>query len=199
MHHACSLQCTQLHSRVHTGADQPQYPEYNDCLRSMSRCALVPDRLAALTNVQTGGLLSDVFLHLVPHSFMGEHQDGGVHFVMVEEKRNILIGCLLLRTHSRPGPDLACSPDWAYLSGSRPSLLWRRPCGSSAVTRITHMGTPIHIRTPPRLTLPVCPSHLRQESSSPGSLERTRRAVIRSPVVRYRRTQPLSRRNCLRT
>ena len=25
---------------------------------------------------------------------MGEHQDGGVHFVMVEEKRNILIGCV---------------------------------------------------------------------------------------------------------
>ena len=44
--------------------------------------------------LQTGGLLSDVFLHLVPHSFMGEHQDGGVHFVMVEEKRNILIGCV---------------------------------------------------------------------------------------------------------
>lgn len=43
--------------------------------------------------MQTGGLLSDVFLHLVPHAFMGEHQDGGVHFVMVEEKRNILIGC----------------------------------------------------------------------------------------------------------
>ena len=41
---------------------------------------------------QTGGLLSDVFLHLVPHAFMGEHQDGGVHFVMVEEKRNILVG-----------------------------------------------------------------------------------------------------------
>lgn len=45
-----------------------------------------------LSNAQTGGLLSDVFLHLVPHSFMGEHQDGGVHFVMVEEKRNILVG-----------------------------------------------------------------------------------------------------------
>ena len=52
----------------------------------------VRDRRVYLTNVQTGGLLSDVFLHLVPHSFMGEHQDGGVHFVMVEEKRNILIG-----------------------------------------------------------------------------------------------------------
>ena len=41
---------------------------------------------------QTGGLLSDVFLHLVPHSFMGEHQDNSAHFVMVEEKRNILVG-----------------------------------------------------------------------------------------------------------
>ncbi|TFY50801.1 hypothetical protein EVJ58_g10885 [Rhodofomes roseus] len=45
-----------------------------------------------MTAFATGGLLSDVFLHLVPHSFMGEHQGGGVHFVMVEEKRNILIG-----------------------------------------------------------------------------------------------------------
>ncbi|THH13972.1 hypothetical protein EW146_g6307 [Bondarzewia mesenterica] len=45
-----------------------------------------------MTAFATGGLLSDVFLHLVPHSFMGEHQDGAVHFVMVEEKRNILVG-----------------------------------------------------------------------------------------------------------
>ncbi|KAF8903633.1 ZIP zinc transporter-domain-containing protein [Mucidula mucida] len=48
--------------------------------------------LNTMTAFATGGLLSDVFLHLVPHSFMGEHQDPGVHFVMVEEKRNILIG-----------------------------------------------------------------------------------------------------------
>lgn len=45
--------------------------------------------------IQTGGLLSDVFLHLVPHSFTGEHQGAGVHFIMVEEKRNILIGCAI--------------------------------------------------------------------------------------------------------
>ncbi|KAI0045858.1 ZIP-like iron-zinc transporter [Auriscalpium vulgare] len=50
------------------------------------------DTLNTMTAFATGGLLSDVFLHLVPHSFVGEHQDGGVHFVMVEEKRNILIG-----------------------------------------------------------------------------------------------------------
>lgn len=42
--------------------------------------------------LQTGGLLSDVLLHLVPHSFMGEHQGDGAHFVMVEEKRNIIVG-----------------------------------------------------------------------------------------------------------
>ncbi|KIY65158.1 ZIP-like iron-zinc transporter [Cylindrobasidium torrendii FP15055 ss-10] len=48
--------------------------------------------LNTMTAFATGGLLSDVFLHLVPHSFMGEHQDKGAHVVMVEEKRNILIG-----------------------------------------------------------------------------------------------------------
>ena len=42
-----------------------------------------------------------MFLHLVPHAFMGEHQGGGVHFVMVEEKRNILIG------YSAPSPSHA--------------------------------------------------------------------------------------------
>ncbi|KAF5372779.1 hypothetical protein D9615_010115 [Tricholomella constricta] len=50
------------------------------------------DTLNTMTAFATGGLLSDVFLHLIPHSFMGEHQGSGVHFVMVEEKRNILIG-----------------------------------------------------------------------------------------------------------
>ncbi|KAG1737305.1 ZIP zinc transporter-domain-containing protein [Suillus lakei] len=51
-----------------------------------------PNTLNTMTAFATGGLLSDVFLHLVPHAFMGEHQDPGAHFVMVEEKRNILIG-----------------------------------------------------------------------------------------------------------
>ncbi|KAH9015194.1 hypothetical protein EDB84DRAFT_1567817 [Lactarius hengduanensis] len=50
------------------------------------------DTLNTMTAFATGGLLSDVFLHLVPHSFLGEHQDETVHFVMVKEKRNILVG-----------------------------------------------------------------------------------------------------------
>lgn len=33
---------------------------------------------------------------------MGEHQDGGVHFVMVEEKRNILIGYLFIPSYIGP-------------------------------------------------------------------------------------------------
>lgn len=51
--------------------------------------------------IQTGGLLSDVFLHLVPHSFMGEHQGPGVHVVMVDDKRNIIIGYASLRPHTQ--------------------------------------------------------------------------------------------------
>ncbi|KAN0092986.1 ZIP Zinc transporter domain containing protein [Tylopilus felleus] len=48
--------------------------------------------LNTMTAFATGGLLSDVFLHLIPHAFLGEHQDSNAHFVMVEDKRNILIG-----------------------------------------------------------------------------------------------------------
>lgn len=51
-----------------------------------------PNTLNTMTAFATGGLLSDVFLHLVPHAFMGEAEGEGVRFVMVEEKRNILIG-----------------------------------------------------------------------------------------------------------
>ncbi len=42
----------------------------------------------------TGGLLGDVFLHLVPHSFFGEEHGGCSEHrtVVVEEKRNIVIG-----------------------------------------------------------------------------------------------------------
>ncbi|CAK5268357.1 unnamed protein product [Mycena citricolor] len=59
--------------------------------------AFIPAKINAntlntMTAFATGGLLSDVFLHLVPHSFMGERQGDGAHFVLVEEKRNILIG-----------------------------------------------------------------------------------------------------------
>jgi hypothetical protein len=67
---------------------------------AVSRRYFLPSRWT-LTPLQTGGLLSDVFLHLIPHAFMGEHQGAGVHFVMVEEKRNILIGYMPLLFHAR--------------------------------------------------------------------------------------------------
>jgi len=40
----------------------------------------------------TGGLLGDVFLHLVPHSFFGEGEGEAGRTVLVEGKRNIVIG-----------------------------------------------------------------------------------------------------------
>ena len=40
----------------------------------------------------TGGLLGDVFLHLVPHAFFGDVHDGANSALVVEEKRNIVIG-----------------------------------------------------------------------------------------------------------
>ncbi|KIJ52518.1 hypothetical protein M422DRAFT_58669 [Sphaerobolus stellatus SS14] len=51
-----------------------------------------PNTLNTMTAFATGGLLSDVFLHLVPHSFLGESQGSEVKFVLVEGKRNILVG-----------------------------------------------------------------------------------------------------------
>lgn len=50
---------------------------------------LEPSSLNTMIAFATGGLLGDVFLHLVPHAFFGEHASGAV---VVDEKRNIVIG-----------------------------------------------------------------------------------------------------------
>lgn len=39
----------------------------------------------------TGGLLGDVFLHLLPHAFLGEHQEENA-VVVVNNQKNVLIG-----------------------------------------------------------------------------------------------------------
>jgi len=51
-----------------------------------------PPSLNTLVSFAVGGLLGDVFLHLLPQSFMGETSDDDVHFVMIDEKRNVVIG-----------------------------------------------------------------------------------------------------------
>ncbi|KAK8865650.1 hypothetical protein IAR55_000795 [Kwoniella newhampshirensis] len=54
---------------------------------------LDPTSLNTMIAFATGGLLGDVFLHLVPHSFFGEnHDESGSRTMIVEEKRNIVIG-----------------------------------------------------------------------------------------------------------
>ncbi|CAG8623173.1 616_t:CDS:1, partial [Scutellospora calospora] len=51
-----------------------------------------PSSLNSLVSFAVGGLLGDVFLHLLPHSFLGETNDEEVHFVQIDEKKNVIIG-----------------------------------------------------------------------------------------------------------
>lgn len=45
-----------------------------------------------LVSFATGGLLGDVFLHLLPEVFFGESLDHSLSFVYVDERRNIVLG-----------------------------------------------------------------------------------------------------------
>ncbi|KAI8597940.1 ZIP zinc transporter-domain-containing protein [Dissophora ornata] len=49
-----------------------------------------PESLNTLVAFAVGGLLGDVFLHLLPHSFLGEVHTGD--FVVANEKKNVVVG-----------------------------------------------------------------------------------------------------------
>lgn len=53
-----------------------------------------PSQLNTLVSFAVGGLLGDVFLHLLPQTFVGEGhgEEGGVKFVLVDEHRNTILG-----------------------------------------------------------------------------------------------------------
>ncbi|KAK9363706.1 ZIP zinc transporter-domain-containing protein [Lipomyces starkeyi] len=52
-----------------------------------------PSSLSILVAFAVGGLLGDVFFHLMPQTFLGEsHDPDHVRFVLVEEHRNSLLG-----------------------------------------------------------------------------------------------------------
>lgn len=55
-----------------------------------------PAKLSLLVSFAIGGLLGDVFLHLLPQTFVGESIDHGkVSFVLVDEKRNTILGLFI--------------------------------------------------------------------------------------------------------
>lgn len=61
--------------------------------------ALIPSdidvsSLSLLVSFALGGLLGDVFLHLLPQTFLGEGT-GGLQFVLVDEKRNSVLGVFI--------------------------------------------------------------------------------------------------------
>lgn len=51
-----------------------------------------PSSLKIMVAFAVGGLLGDVFLHLLPQVFFGEEGGAGLRFVPVDEKRNIVLG-----------------------------------------------------------------------------------------------------------
>ncbi|AOW06649.1 ZIP zinc transporter-domain-containing protein [Yarrowia lipolytica] len=51
-----------------------------------------PSSLKVMVAFAVGGLLGDVFLHLLPQVFFGEEGGAGLRFVPVDEKRNIVLG-----------------------------------------------------------------------------------------------------------
>ncbi|CAG8580425.1 3605_t:CDS:2 [Diversispora eburnea] len=55
-----------------------------------------PSSLNSLVSFAVGGLLGDVFLHLLPHSFLGENDENSNetidNFIKVDEKKNVIIG-----------------------------------------------------------------------------------------------------------
>ncbi|RVD81650.1 uncharacterized protein DFL_009503 [Arthrobotrys flagrans] len=55
-----------------------------------------PASLTVMVAFAVGGLLGDVFFHLMPQTFMGEVHEERVRFVMVEEKRNTLLGLAIM-------------------------------------------------------------------------------------------------------
>ncbi|CAO3591732.1 unnamed protein product [Absidia cylindrospora] len=53
--------------------------------------------LNTLVSFAVGGLLGDVFLHLLPHAFLGEHNDHDhAAVVEVDNKQNVLVGLGIL-------------------------------------------------------------------------------------------------------
>jgi len=55
-----------------------------------------PSKLSLLVSFAIGGLLGDVFLHLLPQTFVGEPVDHTKHsFVLVDEKRNTILGLFI--------------------------------------------------------------------------------------------------------
>ncbi|KAK9471399.1 putative zip zinc transporter protein [Dipodascopsis tothii] len=51
-----------------------------------------PSSLSVLVSFAVGGLLGDVFFHLLPQTFLGEGHDHGERYVLVEEHKNTLLG-----------------------------------------------------------------------------------------------------------
>lgn len=104
-----------------------------------------------------GGLLGDTLLHLIPQTFMGEPLDHNVHFVMLDPKRNTLLGLFIFigfvtfvamdkimrifgaghdqHPHSHGGAEECVSTSGIQMKGEKGELKKRR--GKEKVDKVT--------------------------------------------------------------
>ncbi|KAH3682247.1 hypothetical protein WICPIJ_006786 [Wickerhamomyces pijperi] len=54
-----------------------------------------PASLNLLVSFAAGGILGDCFFHLLPQVFLGESEHQGVKFVLVDERRNLILGVFI--------------------------------------------------------------------------------------------------------
>lgn len=55
-----------------------------------------PSKLSLLVSFAIGGLLGDVFLHLLPQTFVGEPvEHDKAEFILIDEKRNVVLGLFI--------------------------------------------------------------------------------------------------------
>ena len=66
-----------------------------DFLLALVPTNIDPSSLSVMVAFAVGGLLGDTLLHLIPQTFMGEPHGDGAHFVMLDPKRNALLGLFI--------------------------------------------------------------------------------------------------------
>lgn len=63
---------------------------------SLIPATIQPSKLSLLVSFAIGGLLGDVFLHLLPQTFVGEPvEHDKAEFILIDEKRNVVLGLFI--------------------------------------------------------------------------------------------------------
>src|ERR1700709_1173523 len=70
--------------------------DFQDFLLALCPPNIDPSSLSVMVAFAVGGLLGDTLFHLLPEIFLGEDSPEHVRFVMVEPRKNLLLGVAIL-------------------------------------------------------------------------------------------------------